>query len=122
MGAMLAALLGGSKPVRAAEITGRLDAKEKADLDVDFEVDDALAKLVRLRVVERPTPDRYAAAPLETALQRLSAAEREAIIARVELGLSYQEMATYLSKPSPDEARMAVTRAIVRLTEEMARG
>jgi len=58
----------------------------------------------------------------ESALQRLSAAEREAIIARVELGLSYQDMATYLSKPSPDAARMAVTRALVRLTEEMTRG
>jgi len=48
--------------------------KEKADLDVDFEVDDALAKLVRLRVVEQPFPERYAAASLETALQRLDEA------------------------------------------------
>lgn len=45
--------------------------KDNAGLDVDFEVDDALAKLVRLKVVEQPTPGRYIAAPIDLALQRL---------------------------------------------------
>src|SRR5207244_2911284 len=46
--------------------------KEKIGLDVDFEVDDALAKLVRLKIVEQPSSgDRYTAASLEVALQRL---------------------------------------------------
>lgn len=58
----------------------------------------------------------------EEALSRLTPAEREAIIARVELGLTYDEMVTHLGKPSRDAARMAVTRAVVRLTEEMERG
>ena len=35
--------------------------------------------------------------------------------------MTYQEMATALEKPSPDAARMAVARALVRLTEEMGR-
>jgi RNA polymerase sigma-70 factor (ECF subfamily) len=57
----------------------------------------------------------------EAALARLRLDERELIIARVELGMTYQEMATALEKPSPDAARMAVARALVRLTEEMGR-
>ncbi len=55
----------------------------------------------------------------EAALARLAPDEREAIIGRVELGNSYQELAASLEKPSADAARMAVTRALVRLAEEM---
>ena len=55
----------------------------------------------------------------ETALNRLEPAEREAIIARIEMGLTYPELAQALDKPSPDAARMAVTRALVRLTEQL---
>lgn len=62
-----------------------------------------------------------AAEEYEAALERLKPAEREAIIARVELGLTYGEVASALGKPSPDAARMAVARAMVRLAEEMNR-
>jgi RNA polymerase sigma-70 factor (ECF subfamily) len=55
----------------------------------------------------------------EAALERLKAVEREAIIARIEFGLSYHELAQALGKPSADAARMAVARAMVRLTEEL---
>ena len=55
----------------------------------------------------------------EEALQRLSENDREAIIARVELGMTYEEMATALAKPTADAARLAVTRALVRLAAEM---
>jgi RNA polymerase sigma factor (sigma-70 family) len=58
--------------------------------------------------------DRY-----EAALARLTASEREAVIARIELGLTYVELAAALGKPSPDAARMAVARAMVRLSEEL---
>jgi RNA polymerase sigma-70 factor (ECF subfamily) len=58
----------------------------------------------------------------EGALANLSADDREAIIGRVELGYTYQELAASLDKPSADAARMAVTRALVRLAEEMKRG
>ena len=57
----------------------------------------------------------------EAALLRLTAEEREAIVARVELGSTYEELAALLGKPSADAARMAVTRALVRLAEEMKR-
>src|SRR5687767_5400808 len=58
----------------------------------------------------------------EAALTRLKSEEREAIIARVELGLSYQELAEALSKPSPDAARKTAELALVRLAEEMKKG
>jgi RNA polymerase sigma-70 factor (ECF subfamily) len=58
----------------------------------------------------------------ERALHRLEAEDREAIVARVELGQSYQDLAVAFSKRSPDAARMMVTRALVRLAEEMNRG
>jgi RNA polymerase sigma-70 factor (ECF subfamily) len=56
----------------------------------------------------------------ERAHGRLRDEEREAIVARIELGLSYAEVAETLQKPSADAARMAVSRALVRLAEEMA--
>ena len=58
----------------------------------------------------------------EAALARMKPDDRELIVARVELGLTYQEMVTMLGKPSPDAARMAVARALVRLTEQMSGG
>jgi RNA polymerase sigma factor (sigma-70 family) len=58
----------------------------------------------------------------ERALERLKPEEREAIIARVELGYSYDELAEALGKPTPDAARKAAQRALVRLAEEMKRG
>jgi RNA polymerase sigma-70 factor (ECF subfamily) len=58
----------------------------------------------------------------EAALQRLTPDEREAVIARIEMGQSYDEVAEALGKPSADAARMAVSRALVRLAREMNRG
>ena len=63
-----------------------------------------------------------ALARYESALARLRPEEREAIVARVEMDGSYQEVAQALGKPSADAARMAVSRALLRLAEEMSRG
>src|SRR5262245_45959249 len=63
-----------------------------------------------------------AAEGYEAALQRLKPEEGEAIIARVELGMSFEEVAAALDKPSADAARKAVSRAMVRLAEGMRRG
>jgi RNA polymerase sigma-70 factor (ECF subfamily) len=57
----------------------------------------------------------------EAALQRLTDEEREAIIARVEMGYSYGELAEALGKPTPDAARKTAHRALIRLAEEMRR-
>jgi len=58
----------------------------------------------------------------EAALTRLRVEEREAIVARVEMGLSYQEIADALGKPTAEAARMAVSRALMRLAREMEPG
>ena len=58
----------------------------------------------------------------ERALQRLRPEEREAIIARVELGYSYEALAEALAKPSVDAARKTAQRALLRLAEEMKVG
>lgn len=58
----------------------------------------------------------------EAALSRLRPEEREAIVARIEMDGSYQDVAVALGKPSADAARMAVSRALLRLAQEMSRG
>ena len=63
-----------------------------------------------------------ALAKYDRALERLDAETREAVIARIEMGCSYAEIAESMGKPSPDAARMTVSRALVRLAEEMRRG
>ena len=55
----------------------------------------------------------------ERALQRLRPDDRDAVIARIEMGCSNEEIAAALNKPSPNAARMAVERALVRLADEM---
>jgi len=55
----------------------------------------------------------------ETALARLRDEERELVVGRIELGMTYPELARASGKPSMDAARMAVARALVRLVEEM---
>ena len=54
------------------------------------------------------------------ALETLTEQEREGVIARLELGCSFQEIALLVDKPTPDAARMAVTRAIARVAELMS--
>ena len=61
--------------------------------------------------------DRY-----DAALARLSEQDRDLIVARVEVGLTYEEMAEALGKPSWNAARMATARALLRLAEELKRG
>ena len=56
----------------------------------------------------------------ERALEQLRPEEREAIIARIEMGLSHAEVAEALGKPTVAAAHMAVSRALVHLAEEMA--
>jgi RNA polymerase sigma-70 factor (ECF subfamily) len=55
----------------------------------------------------------------EAAMERLKPADREAIVARIELQQSYDEVAVALRKPTANAARVAVTRALARLIEEM---
>lgn len=58
--------------------------------------------------------DRY-----ERALATLRTDERDALIGRLEMGYTYEELAEALSKPSAEAARKAATRALTRLVELM---
>jgi RNA polymerase sigma-70 factor (ECF subfamily) len=80
-----------------------------------LEVDQASSPLEQ--AIGQETVERY-----ERALGRLTPQEQQAIIARVEMGYSYEELAEALGKPTPDAARKAAQRALVRLVEEMRRG
>ena len=76
---------------------------------------------------ESPSPleqavGREALARYEDALEALRAADREAVIGRLELQYSWAELALALGKPSPDAARLAVTRALQKLAEAMTHG
>lgn len=64
---------------------------------------------------------RETAARYEAALERLRPEDREAIIARVEMGYSYEHLAEALGKPSAEAARKAARRALIRLAAEMER-
>jgi RNA polymerase sigma-70 factor (ECF subfamily) len=71
------------------------------------------------RIAETVGPEALAA--YEEALRRLKPEDREAVIGRVELGLTYGELALALEKPTADAARKAAQRALVRLAREMDR-
>jgi RNA polymerase sigma-70 factor (ECF subfamily) len=66
--------------------------------------------------IERESMESY-----ERALQRLTPEEREAVVLRIQMGFSYAELAEALGKPTPDAARKAAQRAVVRLAREMKR-
>jgi RNA polymerase sigma-70 factor (ECF subfamily) len=57
----------------------------------------------------------------ERALQQLNQGDREAIIGRLELGYSYEELAGVIGKPSAEAARKAAQRALLKLAEELRR-
>jgi RNA polymerase sigma-70 factor (ECF subfamily) len=84
-----------------------------AAVELDTNIEDRAPSPVSLAI------DAQKLARYEAALSQLRPEERELVIARLELGMTYQEIATRLGKPSMDAARMGVVRALVRLSEEM---
>jgi RNA polymerase sigma-70 factor (ECF subfamily) len=56
----------------------------------------------------------------EAALMRLTEDQREAVILRVEFGMSHREVAEAMGKPNADAARMTVARALVHLARAIA--
>jgi RNA polymerase sigma-70 factor (ECF subfamily) len=78
----------------------------------DIEADDNDSPLEH--AIGREAIERY-----ERALAGLSVEERTAIIAKVEWNYSYEEIALELGKPTPDAARKAAQRALIKLAERM---
>lgn len=58
----------------------------------------------------------------EAALGRLKPEDREAVVLRIEMQRDYTEIAVALNKQSAASARMAVSRALARLAQEMSHG
>lgn len=87
----------------------RRPAPETLDGDIASELTSPLDEAIGQEAINR----------YETALATLRDEERELIIARVEFERSYKDIAVMLDKPTPDAARMAVQRALVRLAIEM---
>jgi RNA polymerase sigma-70 factor (ECF subfamily) len=88
----------GRRPVQA-ELSESLQSEAASPLDI---------------AIGREGVEQY-----EAALQRLRPADREAIIGRLELQHDYQELAIILGKPNANAARVAVTRALARLMEQL---
>jgi RNA polymerase sigma-70 factor (ECF subfamily) len=100
---------------------------------LDNRIRDEFKRAHRAPAVEEIGPDRPAPGPsalqealgeealarYERALQRLDPLVRETVIARVEFGLSYREIADALGDATPDAPRMRVTRALARMASEV---
>jgi RNA polymerase sigma-70 factor (ECF subfamily) len=82
-------------------------------LELDDNLTSAMASPFELAVAKEDR-DRF-----EAALAELRDDDRELIIARVEWGLSYEDIAVALGKPSAGAARMGVRRAVLRLADVM---
>lgn len=66
------------------------------------------------QAIGRDTMEAY-----EAALTRLTEAQQEAVIMRIEFGYSYQQVADAMGRTTANAARMLVARALVQLAEEM---
>ena len=96
------------------ELRRRGHAPDRGDLDPE-RPDLSLSPLDR--AIDSQTRERY-----ERALASLKVEDQEALIARVEMGYTYEELAVALGKPSADAARKAARRALVRLVSGMDDG
>jgi RNA polymerase sigma factor (sigma-70 family) len=83
---------------------------------IDSEIADKECSPLELAVGQQ-TLERY-----EAALDRLRPDDKALIVARIELGLPYAEIAAMFEKPSVPAAQVALSRALVKLAEEMAYG
>ena len=95
------------------ELRRKARRPDAADLD-GLEADSTASPLEL--AIGREAVERY-----ERALERLRPQEREAIIGRVELGYSYEELAASIGKTTAEAARKAAERALLRLAQEMSR-
>jgi RNA polymerase sigma-70 factor (ECF subfamily) len=96
------------------ELRRRGRQPDLASLD-DVEVESDQSPLEQ--AIGREGIERY-----QRALERLDPDERDLIIARMEMGYTYDELAQAMGKPTGEAARKAAHRALVKLIGEMQRG
>lgn len=100
-----------------------LDEIRRAGRQPDLETVDTIETT---RSTEEPSPFDLAADSEERrryrdALLRLGEEDRELIVSRLDLHYSYEQIALITDRATPNAARVAVRRAIVRLAAEMDR-
>lgn len=91
---------------------GRTPHRDLLDVDTPAAAASPLQAAITAEGIER----------YETALATLKDEDREAIVARIEMGYSYEEVAVMVGKPTADAARVAVSRALIRLAQAMQHG
>ena len=91
--------------------TGRRPRQVALD-QADLAAEPGLSPLERL--LSREQEERF-----QKAIEKLGVDDRELVIARLDLGYSYAQIALACGRPTADAARMAVHRALLRLAEEM---
>jgi hypothetical protein len=82
-----------------------------------------LRQVIRARIGEGPLEDAIAgesAQRYREALGHLHPDEQELVVGRIELAYSYEQLALTSGRPTPDAARIAVKRALLRLAERIA--
>lgn len=65
--------------------------------------------------IGQETLERY-----DRALEQLRPEDKDLIIARIEMGLSYEEMRVMFERPTAAAVHMALSRALIKLAQEMA--
>jgi RNA polymerase sigma factor (sigma-70 family) len=80
---------------------------------MDSEIEDQSPSVVE-KTIGREALERY-----ESALSDLPEEQREAVILRLEFGLTHHQIAEALGKPTANAARMVVARALARVVEVM---
>ena len=95
------------------EVRRRVRRPEETGLD-GLEVNPGVSPLEA--AIGRESLERY-----ERALATLTPEDQEAIVGRVEMGYSYEELAEVLGRPSSEAARKAARRALSRLVQQMER-
>lgn len=91
----------------------RRTKRHRSPSELDDRQPDAAASPLE-EAIGREALERY-----DGAMAELRDEEREVIIARIELGYTFEQVAAMLDKPSADAARVALNRALVRLAEKM---
>ena len=98
--------------MRRAGRRPRHETIETTDVEPRLGPDDGLSPLDA--VMGREDAERY-----ERALAQLTPEEQEAIVARLEGGCDYTELAVLLGKPTTGAARLAARRAVLKLAALM---
>ena len=93
---------------RAARRPGREELAE----DLMGNVPSPLEEAIGVQALER----------YEAALDRLTPQQHEAVVMRIEMGYSNEEIAQAIGVPSANAARMLVVRGLLRLSKEMQDG